>query len=232
MRLATITDLVDSGGVLTPEVLLLNEMTGWHAVVLVGIHDNDTTAPLEATVRKVPLHHRRCCGTDETDEYEHMLTDYEEYMKELVSPLNDPPTWIVNLSGDTGRELYCNITPPDVIARLEGGHCWFCHGSRNICAGCTGGVAQDFDVFMSCGTDLACPNCMGIDTALEDKEWQKRYLMGDGFTAEEIRDRTKHLNRRLAELGYAPMKWRDHEADRMDRKAERRRARRKTQTTV
>ncbi|KZO96842.1 hypothetical protein CALVIDRAFT_563485 [Calocera viscosa TUFC12733] len=223
MRPATVSDLLKSQGKLTPQVLLLEEGNSWYAVVVVDVSSLDAQ-PITATVQEVALDYSNRYSAEKTEEYNDMLLKYMKMDPScLPRPLNEPPTWTVSLSGSSAGNLFCDVTSPDVVARLERGKCWFCYGTREICAGCTRGVAQEFDLFMSCGTDLACPNCMGIDIALEDKTFQQRLLgyARPNVTAHEIRERTKHLNARLAELGYPPMRWRDAEADEMDAEAQR-----------
>ncbi|KAI4249447.1 MAG: hypothetical protein L6R42_008985 [Xanthoria sp. 1 TBL-2021] len=97
--------------------------------------------------------------------------------------------------------LFIDTTVPDVIARLEGGRCWVCEGERDICPGCTRGVANEFDAFMGCGVDLACPLCMGLDFMQEDKAFLQKYYR-DEPPAKEEEARKARVSARLAELGY------------------------------
>ncbi|KAL8894932.1 MAG: hypothetical protein Q9192_003956 [Flavoplaca navasiana] len=98
--------------------------------------------------------------------------------------------------------LFTAVTVPDVIAWLEDGRCWVCRGRRWICPGCTGGVAQEFDAFMGCGVELACPLCMGLDFMQEDKEFLQEYYW-DAPLADEKEARDARTSARLAELAYA-----------------------------
>ncbi|KAL8768193.1 MAG: hypothetical protein Q9209_005502 [Squamulea sp. 1 TL-2023] len=101
--------------------------------------------------------------------------------------------------------LFTAITVPDVIAWLENGCCWVCRGDRDICPGCTGGVAQKFDAFMGCGVMLACPLCMGLDFMQEDKEFLHQYYWEDPPLEEEA-TRQARLVARWRELGYEKKK--------------------------
>ncbi len=58
---------------------------------------------------------------------------------------------------------FFHVDVMDIIAYVDYGDYQVCHGRRNICPECTGGVAQEFGVFMGCGVSLACPLCMGLD---------------------------------------------------------------------
>ncbi|CAO1602140.1 hypothetical protein XANCAGTX0491_005771 [Xanthoria calcicola] len=97
--------------------------------------------------------------------------------------------------------LFVCVTVPDVIARLDGGRCWVCNGWRDICAGCAGVLALDFNACMGRGADLACPRCMGLEFMRVDKAFLQKYYC-DQATAEEEEARTARLSARLAELGY------------------------------
>jgi len=63
--------------------------------------------------------------------------------------------------------LKIDVTVPDVIANIDDGDCCVCNGTRHICPGCTGGVADKFEVFMGCSVSLACPLCVGLDVSME-----------------------------------------------------------------
>lgn len=173
---------------------------------------------VSANVQEVPIHHHNRNTWEATEKYDKMLSRYKQMQpSKLPESVEDPPTWtLIMVPNDTGMTLFCDVTSPDIVARLEGGECWFCGGSREICAGCTHGRAQEFDLFMSCGTDMACPNCMGVDVAHRDKEFQHACIDYENVTIDEIRARTRELNARLAELGYPPKRWRDDEADEME----------------
>lgn len=108
--------------------------------------------------------------------------------------------------------LFIDTTVPDVIARLEGGRCWVCEGERDICPGCTRGVANEFDAFMGCGVDLACPLCMGLDFMQEDKAFLQKYYR-DGPPAKEEEARKAQISARLAELGYDQKRASDDDSD-------------------
>lgn len=97
--------------------------------------------------------------------------------------------------------LFVGVTVPDVIARLDGGRCWFCNGWRDICAGCAGVRALHFNACMGRGADLACPRCMGLEFMRVDRAFLQKYYC-DQATAEEEEARTARLSARLAELGY------------------------------
>ncbi len=93
--------------------------------------------------------------------------------------------------------LYFDIGVPDIISRLEGGHCWLCDNNRYICPGCDGSA---FGVSMECGWELACPLCMGLDIAeyhkaYHEKPWTK-------VPYEELRNMQEKLYQRLKELSY------------------------------
>ncbi|KAI4283571.1 MAG: hypothetical protein L6R38_002055 [Xanthoria sp. 2 TBL-2021] len=109
--------------------------------------------------------------------------------------------------------LFIDITVPDVIARLDDGRCWVCEGEREICPGCTRGVANEFDAFMGCGVDLACPLCMGLDFMQEDKAFLQKYYR-DGTPAKEEEARKARVSARLAELGYDQKRASDDDSDR------------------
>jgi hypothetical protein len=97
--------------------------------------------------------------------------------------------------------LYTNIKMPDVLSRLCSGFCKFCRGSRTICPGCTGGYAQNFDAFMGCGVDLACPLCLGYRFCQKDKAVLQDYYW-DSMPMEAFLARQKSWDDRLTELGY------------------------------
>ncbi|KAH8596747.1 hypothetical protein B0O99DRAFT_107893 [Bisporella sp. PMI_857] len=97
--------------------------------------------------------------------------------------------------------LFSNVTVPDVISRMEGGACSFCFGSRLFCPGCTGGRAQEFDVFMGCGVELACPLCIGIDFSLEHRAFLRTYYWDDP-PEEKQKSIDDWLRQRMGELGY------------------------------
>ena len=102
--------------------------------------------------------------------------------------------------------LYAQVTVPDLIARLWDGSCEVCSGERYICPGCTGGIAQRYDAFMSCGVDLACPLCMGIEFMLKDKEYLQKYVHHEA-PSEEKEARDGRIDDRLRELGYDEVLW-------------------------
>jgi len=107
--------------------------------------------------------------------------------------------------------LYGKVTSPDMIARMEGGDCWFCGNTRDICPGCTGGVAEEFYCFMGCGVDLACPNCMGVEFALRDKEYLEKYYDKEPPESKLLARRAR-WDARLKELGYPLRTWDDGDA--------------------
>ncbi|KAL9117036.1 MAG: hypothetical protein Q9187_006431 [Circinaria calcarea] len=97
--------------------------------------------------------------------------------------------------------LFSEVAVPDVIAHLEGGRCIVCCEQRDICPGCTRGVAQRYDAFMGCGVGLACPLCMGLDFMLADKAFLQKYHWDEAPKEEEAVRQSK-IDRRLSELGY------------------------------
>ncbi|KAI0842500.1 hypothetical protein F5Y06DRAFT_128757 [Hypoxylon sp. FL0890] len=97
--------------------------------------------------------------------------------------------------------LYTSLDVPDIIAKIDDGLCWVCDGMRFICPGCTGGKAQNFDAFMSCGVDLACPLCIGMDFCQDHKQYLEGYLWSEPPEGEE-EEMLKLVEDRLAELGY------------------------------
>ncbi|KAL8902669.1 MAG: hypothetical protein Q9207_004490 [Kuettlingeria erythrocarpa] len=97
--------------------------------------------------------------------------------------------------------LFTAITVPDVISRLQNGGCWVCAEEREICPGCTGGIAQRFDAFMGCGEPLTCPLCMGLEFMDEDKAFLKRYYW-DAPPPNEKEARDARLCAKRDELGY------------------------------
>ncbi|KAL8830194.1 MAG: hypothetical protein Q9170_005840 [Blastenia crenularia] len=97
--------------------------------------------------------------------------------------------------------LFTAVAVPDIVAWLENGQCWVCNGERDICPGCTGGVAQKFDAFMGCGTPLACPLCMGLDFMAEDKIFLKKFYWNPP-SDDEAAARKARLNARWIELDY------------------------------
>ncbi|CAL8579638.1 hypothetical protein XPA_005373 [Xanthoria parietina] len=97
--------------------------------------------------------------------------------------------------------LFVSVTVPDVIARLDGGRCWFCNGWRDICADCADVRAPRLSACMGRGADLACPRCMGLEFMRVDRAFLKKYYCNQA-TAEEEEARTARLSARLAELGY------------------------------
>lgn len=97
--------------------------------------------------------------------------------------------------------LFTAITVPDVISWLRDGRCWVCRGEHEICPGCTGGKAQEFDAFMGCGVMLACPLCMGLEFMDEDKAFLQKYYWEEP-PAKEKAARDARLRARWAELGY------------------------------
>ncbi|KAI2606706.1 hypothetical protein GGR54DRAFT_620403 [Hypoxylon sp. NC1633] len=103
----------------------------------------------------------------------------------------------------TGRCLYTDLEVPDLIARLEDGDCWVCSGNKFICPGCTGGIAQEFQVFMSCGVDLACPLCIGVEFSQNHKNFLDHNLWNERLLEDEKRYMLELVEDRLEELGYA-----------------------------
>ncbi|OTB00524.1 hypothetical protein M426DRAFT_15332 [Hypoxylon sp. CI-4A] len=97
--------------------------------------------------------------------------------------------------------LYNDLEVPDIISRIEDGYCLVCNGTRYICPGCTGGVAQKFDAFMGCGVDLVCPLCVGVDFCMDHKRFLERNYWNDP-SEEEAADMKKLVEDRLNELGY------------------------------
>ncbi|KAI1468283.1 uncharacterized protein F4812DRAFT_361041 [Daldinia caldariorum] len=99
-------------------------------------------------------------------------------------------------------------TPPVRVHRragfhraARGGECWVCSEKRFICPGCTGGVASEFDAFMGCGVDLACPLCMGLKFSQYHKSFLQEYY-DDSPDESEKQDTLKWIEGRLEELGY------------------------------
>ncbi|OTB09770.1 hypothetical protein K445DRAFT_323663 [Daldinia sp. EC12] len=105
--------------------------------------------------------------------------------------------------------LYGFVDVPDFIARMEGGDCWVCEGEKFICPGCTGGKSDDFDAFMGCGVDLACPLCMGLEFAMYHKMYLETYY-SDGPPEDEAQEQLKELEERLEELGYDDIEVPEH----------------------
>ncbi|KAI4288292.1 MAG: hypothetical protein L6R35_002441 [Caloplaca aegaea] len=97
--------------------------------------------------------------------------------------------------------LFTAITVPDMISWLQDGRCWVCRGKRDICPGCTGGKAQEFDAFMGCGVKLACPLCMGLEFMYKDKEFLEEYYW-DEPPPDEKAARDARLRARWGEWGY------------------------------
>ncbi|KAI1136141.1 hypothetical protein F5Y05DRAFT_415324 [Hypoxylon sp. FL0543] len=97
--------------------------------------------------------------------------------------------------------LYTCLEVADIIARLDDGSCWVCDGKRFICPGCTGGVTEEFGVFMSCGVDLACPLCMGVDFSQDHKSYLENYVWVEA-PKEEEEEMEEQVGDRLKELGY------------------------------
>jgi hypothetical protein len=100
--------------------------------------------------------------------------------------------------------LFHDIKVPDVIAFMEDGECGFCR-ERNqkffFCPGCTGGWAQQYDMFMGCGVDLVSPVCIGLDVAREHKEFLQTYYREPAPEDEEEAMKAV-LKARFDELGY------------------------------
>ncbi len=160
----------------------------------------------------------RCMRTefDPTEFVENETTVYEveRYMRapgqhtgddlshsQLSGPEN---TFYVKVDSRKGRFecLYYDIEVPDIISRIEGGRCWACSSSRSICPGC-GGVGREYGVFMGCGVSLACPLCMGLDTAEYHKSFLQVYYW-DKPPKDEAKEMEESLDQRLKELGYPP----------------------------
>ncbi|KAG8526109.1 uncharacterized protein KY384_000102 [Bacidia gigantensis] len=97
---------------------------------------------------------------------------------------------------------YADITVPDWIAFCDNGDCWVCEGERRMCPGCTGGKYQKFDCFGSCGSGLACPLCIGMQFAWDDKDFLETYNHPYAPPKKELVARFARLNRRLEEFGY------------------------------
>ncbi|OTA55992.1 hypothetical protein K449DRAFT_387756 [Hypoxylon sp. EC38] len=108
----------------------------------------------------------------------------------------------------TAPYLYASLSVPDIIATINHGNCWVCREERFICPGCTGGIAQQFDVFMGCGVGLSCPLCMGTNFSqrhksfLESNYWSKA-------PEDEAEDMLYVIEDRLEELGYADVTVQD-----------------------
>ena len=99
--------------------------------------------------------------------------------------------------------LFLEISVPHIIGHLQDNICWVCQDrdGRTICPGCTRGVAQEFDAFMGCGVNLACPLCLGLDFMREDKRLLQAYYW-DELPKEEEEARDLRFEQRYQELGY------------------------------
>ncbi|KAI4187957.1 MAG: hypothetical protein L6R41_002461 [Letrouitia leprolyta] len=117
----------------------------------------------------------------------------------MITGSNTPVSIILALTLLTC--LFTSITVPDLIACLEEGDCWICERKRSICPGCTGGVAQEFEAFMSCGVDLTCPLCMGLELMEDHQRFlQEHYWEGPPLDLKAEWD--EELEERKAELGF------------------------------
>ncbi|KAI1407541.1 hypothetical protein F5Y13DRAFT_205990 [Hypoxylon sp. FL1857] len=105
-------------------------------------------------------------------------------------------------STSTVTYLYADLDVPDIISTLDYGWCWVCKGRRFICPGCTGGKAQEFDSFMSCGVNLACPLCMGMNFSRHHKWFLENCVHGEPPYENEEEDMRERVEDRLHELGY------------------------------
>ncbi|KAI4860283.1 hypothetical protein F4820DRAFT_437303 [Hypoxylon rubiginosum] len=108
---------------------------------------------------------------------------------------------VLDNTSSTDPYLYAFRDVPDFIAMVDGGYCWVCNGEKFICPGCTGGKTQEFQVFMSCGVDLACPLCIGVQISQSHKAFLEGYL-DETPPEDEAEDMRKLLEERLEELGY------------------------------
>lgn len=102
--------------------------------------------------------------------------------------------------------LGIDVDVPDIIAKFDYGDCCVCNGYRSICPGCTGGVADEFFVFMSCGASLACPLCLGLDLADKHHRFLKYDIEGE-TTPDEEDDINEKIRVALDDLGYVWREW-------------------------
>ncbi|CAG8365210.1 unnamed protein product [Penicillium salamii] len=97
--------------------------------------------------------------------------------------------------------------------------CPCCNGTTWICPGC-GGISRLWpDIFASCGRDQACPICMGLDIAMEDKSYldelerlediKSGHCSGTQFSADDMdealslaTERYEALEARHEEMGH------------------------------
>lgn len=100
--------------------------------------------------------------------------------------------------------LYTQVEVQDVIAFIDKGDCFACHGGeREICPGCTGGLAQAFYLFAGCDYTIACPLCIGQGLAEEHRQFNRSL---DGLSEEEADELEEELMERIRgrkrKLGY------------------------------
>jgi ferredoxin-like protein FixX len=99
-----------------------------------------------------------------------------------------------------GAQLY-HLDGQAAIREVQGS-CWECGNARWVCPGC-GGFSQTFpDLFMGCGVDLACPQCLGWEFAREDKIYHEKYYLNKP-PPEIFQERERRLRERCEELGYS-----------------------------
>lgn len=129
--------------------------------------------------------------------------------------------------------LFGGLDYADWIARIEGGDCSICLGSRQVCPTCTelvddgnytflgcaffSGRFEDFydRVDDGCDFDLACPRCMGLGFCSEDEGYLEDYY---GRRApKQARDaRIASINARRRELGYHAKRGDEYDHDLQD----------------
>lgn len=120
--------------------------------------------------------------------------------RQTLQPLHEGEVIHVNPTGLEAMKLYWGRCPY--------GNC----SNHMFCPGC-GGVSATFpDLFMSCGTLLSCPTCMGYEFAYEDKMvlQQLEYeTMDSDVEREVVKERCDRIDARRAELGFKKVDWVD-----------------------
>lgn len=111
---------------------------------------------------------------------------------ELITPLVRQP---MPSSG-----IYCQVSVPDIISRIDNGWCFECKGGR---------LVADHLTWASEVFGRACPVCMGLEFATEHLLFRNRQPSGErhyeGLEMErEEQDMDRRFAERLAELCYDP----------------------------
>ncbi|KAI1407235.1 hypothetical protein F5Y13DRAFT_133563 [Hypoxylon sp. FL1857] len=128
-----------------------------------------------------------------------MANQHETDLPELRR-LSDPDYVVLNTTS-TDHFLYEIRDAPEFFAVMGDDNCWFCGGAKFFCPGCTGGLADNFDVFMGCDVDLACPVCLGVDFSRDHKGFLEGWYYEDAPEG-EAEGMLELLEERLEELGY------------------------------